>query len=289
MKKYLKLMRIHHYVKNVLIFIPLVFSGQLLNVSMLLPTIYIFIIFSLLSSAIYIINDIRDIEKDRAHSEKCKRPLASGAVSIPAAWTLTGILIAVCVVLYIFLIQSVIPASLLGLYLIINIGYSFGLKNYPIIDIVILVSGYLLRLLIGAAVVDITISNWLYLTAIGASFYMGFGKRRNELQRETDGTRKVLKFYNKDFLDKNMYLCLALAVVFYSLWCIDSGTIERIGTESIIWTIPIVLVMCIRYSLDIESGLNGDPTDVILKDKMLLALALIYAIFMALMLYTNWF
>lgn len=288
MKSYFKLMRVHHYFKNLLVFIPLVFSGQFYDASKILSAVYAFIIFSLLSSVVYIINDIRDVHKDRLHSEKRNRPIASGAVSIRAAWMLVGVLITVIAVLCVLCLNSVYPALLLAAYLLLNIGYSFGLKNLPIVDIIILVSGYLLRLLFGAAVTDITISKWLYLTAIGASFYMGFGKRRNELQSE-NGTRKVLQFYNKGFLDKNMYMCLGLTVMFYSLWCIDAETVNRIGSDNVIWTIPLVLIICIKYSLNIESESNGDPIAVILKDKVLLVLGVILVAFMALLLYGNVF
>ena len=199
MKKYFKLMRVHQYFKNILVFAPLLFSGQIHDLSKVVASIYAFIVFSLLSSAVYIINDIRDVEKDRMHSEKRNRPIASGACSIPAAWALTGVLIAAVAVLSAICFHSYVPDLFLVIYLASNIGCSFGLKNLPIVDVVILVSGYLLRLLFGAWVTEIDISQWLYLTTIGASFYMGFGKRRNELQREAEGTRKVLKFYSKDF------------------------------------------------------------------------------------------
>ena len=116
----------------------------------------------------------------------------------------------------------------------LNLLYSFGLKNVPVADIAILVSGFLLRVLYGSSITGIEISKWLYLTVIAMSFYLGLGKRRNELEKHGgESTRKVLEAYNKNFLDKNMYMCLSLAIVFYSLWCTDPNTISLYNNNAI--------------------------------------------------------
>ena len=259
MKNYLKLMRVHHYLKNVLIFLPLVFSQNLFDVTLLKKTILGFLSFSILSSIVYIVNDIQDVEKDRAHPTKCKRPIASGAVSVKEAY----ILAVVIAVLGITLNYFACGFNLLGwgfviLYVGLNFAYSMGLKNLPIIDITILVSGFLIRVLYGSAVTAIEVSNWLYLTVISMSFYLGLGKRRNELVTQGSKSRKVLKFYNHDFLDKNMYMCLGLTIVFYSLWCVDSTTIARYSNSNIVWTVPLVMLICMKYSLNVEGNSDGD-------------------------------
>ncbi len=174
-----------------------------------------------------------------------------------------------------------IPAGIsLLLYLVLNIAYSLGLKNVPIIDIAILASGFVIRVFYGGFITDVVVSKWLYLVIITGSLYMGLGKRKNELIASTD-TREVLKHYNKNFLDKNMYVCLALTDVFYALWTFE------LPNDKITWTIPLFIIILMRYSLDVEGDSDGDPVEVILHDKVLIALGLIYAVCIFVLLY--WF
>ena len=280
-KEYMKLMRIKHYLKNVLIFLPLVFSGELLDIHNLTNCIVGFIIFSFTSSIVYIITDIKDI-RDKKHPIKKKRPLPLGTVSKEEAIILALVLGVIAITLSIFVIgyERIIAIMLLLLYLAINVAYSFGLKKKPIVDIVILVAGFLIRVLYGAVITDIELSNWLYLTVISGAFYMGLGKRRNEILKQGDKSREVLKCYTKDFLDKNMYVCVALCIVFYSLWCVDPTTLLKTGNNLLIWTVPVIMIILMKYSLDIEGDSYGDPVDVIVNDKILLLIVLIYALFM---------
>ena len=172
------------------------------------------------------------------------------------------------------------------LYLVLNIGYSCGMKNIPLVDVAILTSGFLIRILYGAVVTKISISNWLYLTVITFALYLSLGKRRNELQRIGGGeTRKVLRFYNPEFLNRNMYMCLGLANAFYALWCMDDRTMQHYGSSSLILTIPVVLFITMRYSMDIEGNSDGDPVEVLIHDKSLLILCASYLIAMFLILY----
>ena len=155
----------------------------------------------------------------------------------------------------------------------------------PIIDVVILVSGFVLRVMYGGIVVNVEVSKFLYLMVIFGSFYLGFGKRRNEILKNGDKSRRVLSYYNKEFLDKNMYVCLALAIVSYSLWCVDPSTISRIGNDYLFWTIPIVMVILQLYSLDIEGNSYGDPIEVILSDKKLIIVSIFYIVVIGGLLY----
>jgi 4-hydroxybenzoate polyprenyltransferase len=288
MKNYLKLIRVKHWLKNFLVFLPLFFSMNLFNANKLLYCFLGFIVFSLTSSIIYIINDIRDVENDRKHETKKNRPLASGKVKIKTAIYVAILIFVLDVALlsYLYIISKDLLIVIVPLiYLILNILYSFGLKNKPVIDVVILVSGFLLRIIYGGLVVDIEVSKWLYLMIIFASFYLGFGKRRNEIIKNGDKSRTVLKFYTKEFLDKNMYVALTLAIVSYSLWCVDPLTIERSGTNLLFWTIPVVMVIFQLYSLNIEKDSNGDPIEVLMSDKSLLISVAAYLLLMFLILY----
>ncbi|MEN6417494.1 MAG: decaprenyl-phosphate phosphoribosyltransferase [Clostridiaceae bacterium] len=287
MKKYIKLMRFKHYIKNGLILLPFLFGGQLFALGLLRQAALGFVSFCLLSSAVYIINDIMDVKTDREHPTKKFRPIASGEVPVKSAVILAGILLIASAVLHYFSKAVHWYGWLyLLLYLALNVGYSLGLKNRPIVDIAILVSGFLIRVLYGAALSGIEISRWMYLTVIAMSFYLGLGKRRNELIRQPDGAqRKVLRFYTRDFLDKNMYLCLALTIAFYSLWSVDPITTARIHSNGVVWTVPLVILICMSYSLRIEGNSDGDPVDVLWGDKLLLALVAILCVIWVVLIY----
>ena len=284
-KYYLKEMRIHHYIKNLLVFAPVVCSGNILNPGKLMPSVFAFISFCLMSSAVYFINDIKDVEKDRLHPTKCKRPIASGNISIKSAVAFTVILILAAVGMMI-LCRSLYSLIFLLVYFIINLAYSFGLKNIPLLDVAILVSGFLIRVICGSVATDIYISNWLYLVIISGAFYLGFGKRRNEYRDlRDDETREVIKKYSFNFLDKIMYVCMALIFVFYALWAVDERTVSAYHSSGLIWTVPLVMLIFMKYSMAVESDSDGDPVEVLVHDKVLLGLCTIYGIIMLLLLY----
>lgn len=280
--KYLKLMRVKHYLKNVLVALPVIFAGVALHPTNILKTLIAFITFSLTSSIIYIINDIRDVEKDKKHPVKKKRPIASGEVSIKAAVILAILLfVATIAILYFSGLLFNYGVLVLLVYFVLNLGYSFGLKDIPLVDITILASGFVLRALYGGLLLNIDLSNWLFLTVLSGSFYMALGKRRNELIKlEGKETRKVLKYYTKEFLDKNMYMFLSLSIVFYSLW-------STLGVDNRFFKFSSILVILIlmKYSLNVEQDSLGDPIEVILGDKILIILAFIYAAYCFAVLY----
>lgn len=266
MKEYLKLLRIKHYIKNILIFVPMFFGGAIFDKDKLFYGGLGFIAFCMISSAIYVLNDLRDIEKDRQHPTKRNRPLASGRVKPQQGIiAMIGCLFVACVISIV--LGNICAALLLGGYLVLNVAYSMGLKNKPIIDIVILASGFVIRIFYGGVITNIEISKWLYLVITVGSLYMGLGKRRNELKKQKE-TRIVLKYYNVEFLDKNMYVCVALTNVFYALWTLE------MPNPKISWTIPIFIILLMCYSLDVEGDSDGDPVEVILHDKFLIGLIL---------------
>lgn len=285
MKNYLKLMRVHHYIKNLLVFTALACSGHFFNLTKLSINIFGFIAFSMVSSIVYIINDICDKEKDAKHPSKCNRPIAANIISVKNAWALVIVLV-LTTAMFCYLIPNPVSIGFLIGYLLLNLGYSFGLKNIPIVDIAILVSGFFIRVLYGALITNIAISNWLYLTVIALSFYFALGKRRNELNRiGTSETRKVLQSYPLNFLDKNMNMFLTIANVFYALWSMDEKTKSLYNSEYLIFTVPIVLLITLKYSLNIEGDSDGDPIEVLLHDKILLVLCILFFITMFSILY----
>ena len=162
----------------------------------------------------------------------------------------------------------------------INIAYSFGLKEKPIIDIFILSTGFLIRVIYGGTLLGIHVSNWLFLTVLCGSLYMSMGKRRNELKKGSSNTRSVLKYYNMDFFDKNMYMFLSMSLIFFSLWATE------LGNRFLLFSIIIVFILCLRYSYDIENDESfGDPVDVIVNDKAIIILTFLLVISFVLSLY----
>ena len=276
MIKYLKLFRVKHYIKNILIFLPLLFSHQFKNINLILSVFIAFISFSLLCSAIYIFNDIKDKDLDSKHPKKKFRPIASGEVSVKKAYIFHFLLY--------FLSNNnnnLYQLIILNIYYFINIIYSIKLKNIPIIDITCIMVGFLLRVILGCLVVNVLISSWLYLTIISFSYYLALSKRRNEMLKIGKTTRSVLIAYNKNFLDKMMYVFLTSTIVFYSLWC---ANISSVLINLYLISIPILLLIIMQYSLIIENNSYGNPVDVIFENKLLLLTIILYSLYMFLIL-----
>ncbi|MDE6362776.1 MAG: decaprenyl-phosphate phosphoribosyltransferase [Lachnospiraceae bacterium] len=279
MKAYIKCLRPHHWIKNILVFLPVIFNRSLFDVDVARKAVIGIAAFSFAASAIYILNDIMDYEKDRVHPVKCRRPIASGKVKKETA-AVMGVVLMFLSLGISWKIAGMAAVVMLFLYAAINICYSMGLKNCPIVDVVILVTGFLLRIFYGSVATGIEISSWLYLTIIAFAFYFGLGKRRNELAGSgSSETRKVLQYYNNNFLDKNMYMCVALGIMFYSLWTIEHTS------KFLVWSVPMVLVICMKYSLDIEGRSDGDPVEVLVHDKVLVIMCIVYGLAVLGMLY----
>lgn len=283
--QWVKLLRVKHWIKNGLVFLPLFFSLTLTDWQYLSRSLLGFASFCLISSAVYVFNDIRDRKKDRLHSEKCRRPIASGAIAAPVAAVVAALFVSGAAGILVCL-RSVWGGVILVLYFLLNVAYSCGLKNFPVIDIVILASGFVLRVMFGGVIIGEEVSSWLFFTVLAAAFFMGMGKRRNELLTEGDETRTVNKLYSQSFLEKNMYMCITLAVCFYAVWCITSPTVQQFANPGITWTVPLLLVIFLRYSYRIErAGEGGDPINVLLKDYVLLGLAAIFLAYTVLVIY----
>lgn len=279
MKTILHLMRCKHYIKNLLLFIPLFFEKDLFDLVKIRDVAIGFLSFSMASSFIYIVNDINDVERDRHHPTKCKRPLASGEVSITCACLMA----AGC--LFLSVVLGVMPTvnwhyMLIVCYIILNILYSKKLKNIPLIDVAVLVSGFVIRIAYGGLVSSVSVSAWLYMTIIAGAFYLGLGKRRNELKYyKNRKTRAVMEYYNYEFLDKNMYMCMGLCNTFYALWAMNQADFW------LMCTVPVVLLISMKYSLLVEGGGDGDPVEVILKDRFILTLGMICIFILLIALY----
>jgi 4-hydroxybenzoate polyprenyltransferase len=265
-------MRLQQWVKNLFLFAALIFGGRLFVLHEFLLTLAGFIAFSLLSSGVYLYNDIIDLEKDKKHPIKCQRPLAAGNLSRTNARVASSVL-AVGGLIVGFLLRFEFGV-ILSLYLLLNIAYSHKIKDLVILDVMSLAAGSVLRVAAGAVLIEVPMSEWLILCTILLSLFLGFSKRRTELVLQTDGTsptRSVLGHYSPHFLDQMTGIVTATTVMSYALYTISAETVEKFGTHDLIYTVPFVLYGIFRYLYLVHKKAEGeDPTKTILTDAPLL-------------------
>ncbi|MEG2511378.1 MAG: UbiA prenyltransferase family protein [Bacilli bacterium] len=275
-KIYLKLLRVKHYIKNILLFMPLIFSNLITTKNILL-TIIGFISFSFMASTIYIINDIKDIESDKLHKYKKNRPLASGEITKKEAYIIAIILFTASIVLNYFIggLNSLSYIYLLG-YFILNLLYTYIFKKIVVLDIFCLMLFYVIRVYYAAAIINVEVSVWLYLTVMSFSLYIALNKRKGEYI-SSHHTRKVLSSYNESFLNDFMNICIASTIVFYSLWACN------IKGGYFIITIPLLIAIIMKFSLASNNNNNQDVIETLISDKVLIILCLIYGIIVLLL------
>jgi 4-hydroxybenzoate polyprenyltransferase len=264
-------LRPRQWAKNVFVFAALVFAGRLTDPTMLLRAGGAFGVFCLLSSAVYLLNDVRDRDSDRLHPSKRHRPIAAGEIGPGTAWAVSAVL-AVGGLLAAFALSSGLCGVAVA-YLIFNLGYSFGLKRIVILDVMIVASGYLLRALAGALVLDVAISRWLVLCTGLLALFLGFVKRRQEIAGMNGGseTRPILKEYSLPFLDQMIAIVTGATVVAYSLYAFSPEVAQKLGTEHLGLTIPFVLFGIFRYLYLVhQRGVGENPTTVVLTDLPLI-------------------
>jgi len=266
---YLQILRPTHWVKNTFVLAPLLFSREFRDFDQCVKALIATVIFCLISSAVYIFNDLRDRREDQQHPDKKQRPLASGKISAREAWTLILILallgIAVAVVSNIrFLIVVLI-------YIVLNALYSLGLKHVAILDVMIIAAGFVLRILGGSvALEDVEPSHWLVLCTIMISLFLGFSKRRTELvsiEPAPDTTRKVLRFYSVQFLDQAIAMLTAATFICYTLYTVDDHTLKVLGSRAMLITVPSVIYGLFRYIyLIYHKKASADPATLVCRD-----------------------
>lgn len=274
MTKYLKLLRVEQWVKNLFVFAPLFFSGNILNQSLLIKSIFAFVIFSFAASSIYIINDYTDIEADRKHPEKRNRPLASGAISKNTAIVIFFLLILITVGLVLFsqhyFAQSLWKfATIIGFYFVMNIAYTFKLKHVAIIDVSIIAIGFVLRVLAGGYITGIFISQWAILLTFVLALVLAIGKRRGELiNAQISGkTRKALDGYNVQFADIALSISCTLAIVCYLMFTLSPEVQHRFHPR-VFYTVFFVVFAFLRYlQQTLVYNKTESPTKIIYKDR----------------------
>ena len=264
----LKTMRPRQWTKNGFVFFALVFDKQLFQLVPLARTVAGFFLFCFISSAVYIFNDLADIEADRQHPEKKNRPLPSGQLSPGAAWT-AGILL-VALTLPLGWILSPAFAGVLAIYFLINLAYSRWLKHVPIVDVLILAAGFVLRVHAGTTLIEVErFSPWLYVVTTLGALYLGFGKRRAELGLLAHGAgthRKVLEGYTLPLLDQYITIVSAATILAYSLYTFSAPNLPE--NHTMMLTIPFMAYIIFRYLYIIQVSHDaGAPEEVLLTDR----------------------
>ena len=268
MQGLIKLVRPKQWVKNSFVFAPLIFAGEFLHPDSVYSTLLAAFLFCIAASAVYIVNDLKDIEKDRIHPEKSKkRPLASGQVSPQSA-------IILLILLYIVLISfwAVVPNVIyvIFIYLVLNWAYTFKLKHEPVIEIFIVAFGFVLRVYAGAMALTVPVSHWMFITTLSISLYLASIKRRQELSQSGSQSRGVLAYYSVTLIDRFAEMSAVTAVVFYSLYAMEVQ-------PKLVVTVPLVIFGLFRYWYIVETLKGGEsPTDVIIQDKQILLTVLLW-------------
>ncbi|MDI6748666.1 MAG: decaprenyl-phosphate phosphoribosyltransferase [Rhodocyclaceae bacterium] len=280
----IQLLRPHQWLKNAFVLVGLLFGHAWSNAEMRMQALAAFVAFCLISSAVYVMNDILDREADRRHPQKCLRPIASGRVSIGMALALA----AVCLVVGLGLISGLfgLPASkapwVFVLYVLMNVAYSLGLKHVVILDVFIIAAGFMLRIFAGTVGIGIVPSHWLVLTGLMLTLFLGFAKRRAEIEVPSTSEqphRRVLEQYSLPLLDQFITLTAGATVITYSLYTVSEETIALHGTRWLIVTVPCVLYGLLRYLYRLHRrGGGGDPVRELLRDPHLLLVTALWLI-----------
>ncbi len=244
-----KLMRPQQWIKNLFVFAPLIFSRELFLVQPDVLALRAFLAFCLTASAVYIINDMVDLEADRAHPRKRNRPIASGTISIPGALVLLGILVAANVLLIWGMTDQFV--LIVGTYFVMNLAYTFKLKEVFLLDVFIIAAGFMLRVLGGAYAISVQVSSWIILCTLFISLFLGFAKRRGEIAvLQSAGAapeRKVLQHYRVEVIDQIVTITAAGTVIAYALYTVAPRTVEIFGTDKLIYTTIFVMYGIFRY------------------------------------------
>lgn len=287
----IQLMRPQQWVKNAFVFLPLFFGGRLLSLWCWVQALIAFVAFSFMASSIYCLNDLKDIEADRRHPKKCKRPLAAAKLKPEHAVALMAVLVLASLAISFFALEAatVKVTLLLWVYLVLNIAYCYKLKQYAIIDVFVVSFGFVLRLCAGGFACDIWLSPWIVLMTFLLALFLAFAKRRDDVVLyEQDGVvaRKNVVRYNIPFMNQTLGLIGAITIVCYILYSVSPEVVERFGTEYIYITSVFVLAAILRYlQVAIVDLCSGSPTKVFIRDRFIQLCILLWVTSFVIILY----
>ena len=268
----IKVARPTHWIKNLFVFLPVFFGGGLLNTSEAVSAALTFLSFSLAASAIYCLNDIIDVNADRAHPVKCKRPIASGAITIPQAYGMMALSMLVSIVLM-FLLPAGQTKTIFVIvaYFLINVAYCLRLKDYAIIDVCIIASGFVLRILAGGYATGVQLSKWIVLMTFLLTLFLAFAKRRDDVLRmNTTGQapRANTSRYNLTFINQAITITAGVMLVCYVMYTVSPEIIAQFATDKLYLTSILVILAILRYlQISFVDEKSGDPVKVVLSDR----------------------
>lgn len=272
-------MRLHQYVKNGFIFLPVFFGHKINEFQAVWPTFWAFVTFCLAASSVYALNDLRDIEADRLHPSKRNRPLATGVLHRREAGIFSAMLFIFSLGLALIFLPRLFLLPL-GAYFILNLGYSFGLKHFAIIDVVSIAIGFVLRVFAGGIAADIWPSHWLILMTFLLALFLAFGKRRDDLLLAgNNNVRRSLEKYNLEFVSSSMMVTAAVIIVSYILYTVSPEVVSKHGNNYLYLTTLWVIICLFRYmQITFVEQRSGAPTLILFKDLFIQIVILLWII-----------
>ncbi len=274
-------LRPKQWTKNIILFAPLIFSQNIGNRELALSTLISFIVFCMLSSTVYILNDLIDLEQDKIHPVKSKRPLASGLLK-PAYAVITFVVLLILSTVISLVYLNLLFISVAGAYFLLQVAYSIKLKHIVIIDVFSIAAGFSLRVLAGAEAIEVTFSTWLFFCTILLALFLALSKRRNEiilLDNNATNHRKILFEYSANLLDQMISIVSTTTVIAYILYTVSPETVNKFGTDNLKYTVPFVLYGIFRYLyLMHQRNEGGSPEKVLLNDRPILLTVITYCL-----------
>ena len=288
----IKLIRPWQWLKNVFVFIPMFFGGSLLDPSDIRASVLTFMAYSLIASSVYCFNDINDVEADRRHPVKCRRPLASGALPLASAWVVMALMLvlAAAVVTMLGDMQRAFRVGgVLLFYYVMNLCYCARLKQYAIVDVCVVAFGFVLRVLAGGFATDIVPSKWLVLMTFLLTLFLSFAKRRDDVLRmnETgEPPRKNTIRYNLTFINQAITVSASVTLVCYIMYTVSPEVVDRFGSDMLYLTSVFVLLGLLRYmQITVVDKKSGDPTKMMLHDRFTQLVVLAWALTFLVLIY----
>lgn len=285
-----RVIRPQQWIKNVFVFVPLFFGGSLLDTTDIIAAVTAAMAFCFISSSIYCLNDIIDVEDDRRHPTKCHRPIAAGKISVAQAYVMMALMVALSFGSVAMLGEYAVGVgAVVGLYLLMNVAYCLVLKRYAILDVCTIAFGFVLRLFAGGIATGIGLSNWIVLMTFLLTLFLSFAKRRDDVLKMNQtghAPRKNTSRYNLDFINQAITITATVTLVCYVMYTVSPEVEQRIGTRYLYLTTVFVIIGILRYlQLTLVDNKSGDPTKAMLHDRVLQAVVLLWFLAFLLIIY----
>ena len=278
-KNILKLIRVKQWIKNAFVLAPLLFSLKFTEMGAVVQSALAFAAFCFIASAVYVMNDILDRKKDALHPKKKNRPIASGKIQ-PVTGGGIACLLIVATAICLFILGSAKTAMTIMIYVILNILYSYKLKQMVLVDVLVIAVGFILRVYAGAYAIGVPVSSFIFMTTLFLSLFLGFTKRKAELIRSGSEGREVLEKYSKEMVNQYIVISVALTIMCYALYTLEPSTIARFSTNRLIYSVIFVIYGMFRYIYILDKDENvEDPTESLYRDKGLMGACILYVLY----------